>query len=93
MKIPNVIRGLVWETYKNRVGDLYFCYCCRKNNITPWNFDCGHVVPRSKNGSDTVENLRPICKPCNQSMGAQNLYKFKKMYFPESSLGKDTKNE
>jgi len=38
------------------------------------------VVPASKNGSDKINNLRPICRGCNGSMGNRNLYEYKKSY-------------
>jgi 5-methylcytosine-specific restriction endonuclease McrA len=28
-----------------------------------------HFVPRSKGGPDSIENLRPMCFPCNQLKG------------------------
>lgn len=28
------------------------------------NFECAHVIPESRNGETTIENLRPICGVC-----------------------------
>jgi hypothetical protein len=33
-------------------------------------FHCGHVIPKSKGGKKTLENLRPICANCNSRMGS-----------------------
>lgn len=34
--------------------------------MTQQSFQCGHIDPR---GGESVENLKPICQPCNGSMG------------------------
>jgi 5-methylcytosine-specific restriction endonuclease McrA len=31
-------------------------------------FQCGHVIPKSRGGEDTLDNLRPICANCNARM-------------------------
>lgn len=44
-------------TYNNR------CLCCgREGNLT-----ADHIVPLSKGGTNTIDNLQPLCKPCNSS--------------------------
>ncbi len=53
------------------------CYVCRRV-ITDDNFECGHVISVSNNGSNHVSNLRAVCLPCNRAMGTQNLEEFKK---------------
>jgi len=35
-------------------------------------WQCGHIMSLSNNGKTTLDNLRPICPPCNQSMSATN---------------------
>ena len=32
-------------------------------------FQCGHIIPTSRGGKKTLENLRPICENCNSKMG------------------------
>lgn len=67
--IPKKIKIEVWEKY--------FENCCRhncfidecNNEITAWDFQAGHDIPYSEQGSDDVENLRPICGECNKGMG------------------------
>jgi hypothetical protein len=57
----------------------YYCYCCETTPITPFDFECGHVIARCKRDStNDLENLRPICTLCNRSMRTENLYDFKK---------------
>lgn len=36
-----------------------------------------HIVPRSLDGTDDVENLAPCCRSCNSRKGAKPLYKFR----------------
>lgn len=33
-----------------------------------------HIIPKSKDGPDTAENLILSCKPCNSSKGSKGLY-------------------
>lgn len=33
-------------------------------------------IARANGGEDTIENLRPICQPCNSSMGTRNMNEF-----------------
>lgn len=43
------------DKYNNR------CLCCgRKKKLTP-----DHVVPLSKGGSNSIDNIQPLCGPCN----------------------------
>ena len=41
------------------------------------NFECGHIIPVSKGGTNIVSNLKPICSACNKSMNNSNLEEFK----------------
>lgn len=41
-----------------------------KNNFETWH--AGHIISEKNGGETHVDNLRPICPACNQSMGSQN---------------------
>ena len=93
--IPKVVKDLCWTKY---IGDNVAktkCMCCETNDIKMNDFQCGHVIAESNNGKITVDNLRPICKACNLSMGTENLYDFKKrcgfekVLAPEPEVKKD----
>lgn len=43
------------------------CLCC--GLVKPLTVD--HVIPLSKQGSNRIENLQPLCKPCNSSKGVK----------------------
>lgn len=80
--IPKSLKNKVWNTYIGKDRGTGKCICC-DSEIDSKNFDCGHVVAVKHNGKNTLENLRPICSPCNKSMGDENLFKFKDQYFPQ----------
>jgi hypothetical protein len=72
VKIPVALREQVWVTYfgKKYEHKCYTHWC--QNKIDVFNFQVGHNVPESKGGLTVLENLRPICVRCNQSMS--NVY-------------------
>jgi 5-methylcytosine-specific restriction endonuclease McrA len=50
-----------WETLCRKYHNK--CVCCgKKKKLTP-----DHVVPVSKGGSSNIENIQPLCGPCNSS--------------------------
>lgn len=64
--IPRIIRSLVHK----RDG-----WACVKCHSSPWAasterrvdlLHCDHVVPWSAGGADTTDNLRTLCKNCNE---------------------------
>ena len=67
--IPTALRQQVWlkhcgETYKRK---CLTTWCT--NIITVYDFHCGHNIPEVRGGKTTANNLIPICKQCNLSMG------------------------
>lgn len=49
--------------------DGYECqYCGRKSNLT-----LDHIIPRSKGGDNSWENLVTACEPCNLRKGNKSL--------------------
>ena len=80
--IPKSLRNKVWDITIGKQQGVGPCYCC-KNEIDSKNFECGHIVAVKDGGTNTLNNLKPICATCNKSMGTQNLYRFKAIYFPE----------
>jgi hypothetical protein len=75
VKLSASLRKSVWLTY---IGDVESgkCLCCGVAVITKNGYDCGHVIAESKGGPATLQNLRPICKTCNTSMGVKNMEEF-----------------
>ncbi len=68
-------RALLWRKYYPNSLDGV-CVACRQRNISIDNFDAGHVISRNEGGSDNIDNLRPICRPCNLAMGTMDMDKY-----------------
>jgi 5-methylcytosine-specific restriction endonuclease McrA len=57
--IPAWLRWQVWER------DDFTCkHCGARQNLA-----IDHVVPESKGGALTLDNLQTLCKPCNSRKG------------------------
>jgi hypothetical protein len=41
--------------------------------------EAGHILARKKGGTIDIDNLIPLCVPCNRGMGVQNPYDYKKI--------------
>ena len=81
--IPASLRSAVWNTYLGDHVAKTKCPVCNTNDITPFTFQCGHVVAESLGGPTNLDNLRPICAPCNVSSQKRNMNEFKKAHFGE----------
>ena len=85
MVLPQQLRKEVWMRHN---GDRMTGTCFVCNTKTEFvNFEAGHIISKAKGGSDTVENLRPICGSCNKSMGTRDLLDFKNQYFTNGRNG------
>ena len=51
-----------WELLKKQYG--YICPSCRKQE-PDIKLTEDHIIPISKGGSDYIENIQPLCMPCN----------------------------
>ena len=78
--IPKSVRSHVWNLYIGPNINEHRCLCCKKAIIKITDFDCGHVIAESKGGTHEIGNLRPICSPCNHSIGTQNMIDFVMKY-------------
>jgi HNH endonuclease len=79
--IPKKIRGEAWKIqFGNSIKG--FCFCCKKELDVFDDWHAGHIVSHSNNGTDTADNLRPVCGSCNLSMGTENMDAFKARCYP-----------
>jgi hypothetical protein len=67
--IPKRVREMVWHSHNGETfnSKCYVSWC--NNNVNVFNFQVGHDIPESKGGTLHLNNLKPICGNCNQSMG------------------------
>jgi len=67
--IPKAVREQVWlQTFGKVYEKACHIHWCN-NIITVFDFHTGHDIPESKGGTLDINNLKPICARCNQSMG------------------------
>lgn len=71
--IPSLMRTQVWNRWIGIDRGQVKCPYCQINNITPFFFECGHVLAEARGGEVTIENLRPICRECNVKMATQSI--------------------
>jgi hypothetical protein len=79
-QIPKHIKTLIWNRY---IGDdiiKHKCLCCKYETIRNTDFEAGHVLSEHNGGTNEISNLRPICRPCNASMGTMHMIDYIKMY-------------
>lgn len=82
--IPKALRNKVWTFYS---GEQFRgnCFCCNQE-ISIQQFECGHIIPSSKDGPTTLINLRPICEACNRSMGAMDMRDYIRTYITPTEI-------
>jgi len=78
-KIPATLKNILWHKYfETSLTGL--CQCCKVELISKAIFDAGHIISEANGGKVVLENLKPICKLCNSSMGKTNMDEFMKKY-------------
>ena len=78
VKIPRKIRKKLWKTYfkKSIEGECYVC----KEEIDFDNFECGHIKSVFFGGNNKLDNLRPLCRICNNDMGINDMNEYMKKF-------------
>lgn len=80
--IPKKLRGEVWKMHFGTSTEGG-CYCCKKGLSAFDDWHAGHILARSRGGTDTIDNLRPVCGSCNLSMGSESMDEFKQRCYPK----------
>ena len=90
---PKAVKEAVWLKYFGHKMNGK-CYVCGRP-ISYMSFEVGHNKPFAKGGKWNINNLRPICRTCNRSMGTMTIESFKKKYFSKkkASQKKTTKKK
>ena len=87
-KAPKSVKESVWLKYnKNRMTGK--CYVCGRT-VHYMSFELGHNKAHAGGGKWNINNLRPICRTCNRSMGTMSIETYKKKYFSKPKKRKKT---
>lgn len=76
----NRMRATVWDTYVGHDIPKHKCFCCKRATMRITDFHMGHVISTKAGGETEISNLRPICAPCNLSMGARAMQEYVEAY-------------
>jgi hypothetical protein len=73
--------GRVAQALVRRVLEVYgdTCHLC----LEPGSNSADHLVPRSKGGTDAIENLRPAHRRCNYQRGDRSVAWWRAKYRPD----------
>src|SRR3972149_3754253 len=55
-----------WRQLKEKYGNQ--CLACRRDDI---NLEVDHIIPTTLGGTNSVDNIQPLCRSCNASKGAR----------------------
>jgi 5-methylcytosine-specific restriction endonuclease McrA len=78
--ISSKLRTEVWnKRYGNRAR-FGLCVCCEIKEIYFEDFVAGHEIAVAKGGTTDLQNLEPICRECNSSMGTKTISEYKKLF-------------
>jgi len=92
-EVRTITNKMKTEVWKKSIGDKFYgyCYACEKtiqaafdNTIAELHF--GHIISYNKCRESKPNNLIPLCKTCNTSMGDQNAIDWIKEKFPNNKI-------
>ena len=84
------MKSKLWnQKIGTELGEVY-CIVCMNNKINMMNFECVHIIPESKGGETSIDNLLPICGLCNKSMATKHMRDYVLQNFPENIKGFDS---
>ena len=67
-----------WIALVNHYGGK--CLCCGRTNVE---LTADHVIPISKGGASSIDNIQPLCRSCNSRKNDKTID-----YRPEAGLGR-----
>lgn len=83
--IPASIKNGSWDKYiGSHIGEA-LCIVCSTNKINSKCFDAGHIISEHNGGKINLDNILPICHPCNLSMSTMNMDEFILKHYTENN--------
>jgi hypothetical protein len=86
-KVNNVIKKRISPTLRQEVWVKYFgddtkgiCSCCGIREIFLMDYYCRRNVSERFGGTTTLDNLRPVCRLCDRSVGTKTMDDFMEEY-------------
>ena len=75
----SISKSLKEEVWRKSYGDEIDVKCtiCLRNQISVFNFECGHIKSKHHGGETELSNLEAICSNCNKSMGTKHMNHFR----------------
>ena len=71
-KITSAFKHEVWLQYfPNTITGT--CQCCKINSIMCLDFICRRIMNTLVSDNNVLENFKPICRLCNNSIGTKNM--------------------
>lgn len=75
-RVPAIVRLEVWKKLNNNISDIGQCFVCEQDLLFQ-DMECGHIHAHALGGTDTVDNMMPVCKTCNRDMGIMHMLEYK----------------
>jgi hypothetical protein len=80
-ELPTQIQRRVWNTHVGINVALTRCMCCEEGEINNIKFAVGFLRDAHEGGTLKVDNLRPICEACDESIGLLSINEYASTYF------------
>ena len=80
-ELPTQIQRRVWNTHVGINVAVDRCRCCEEGEINNIKFAVGFLQDAHEGGTLKVDNLRPICEACDESIGSMSINEYASTYF------------
>lgn len=84
--IPKSVRNAVWRNMFGNRLDAACPLCDVAINGMDATWHASHIIAHAHGGSDTEDNLRPLCGTCNIAVGDEHMVKFIGRCYNENKL-------
>lgn len=82
--IPKKLKDDSWNQRIGKNNASAYCLICNIEKIYMNKFEAGHIISEKNGGLLVLDNILPICSPCNKSMGINNMEDWIQKYYPEN---------